>query len=639
MSTCARCGAAVDPRLLARLNEVRPTVKELIAADFPDWRTRGLCPDCVDEYGAHFAAQRSATPLNTLTDPHTTFPYYHPAEETLLAQPQRLADYGSFGGAGVTIAFLDSGFYPHPDLLEAPLWPDEMPAWARLGNRELRTLLEHRKLRLVHYVDLTDGIEREGLHLASLWDAAGYSWHGQMTTTIAAGNGMLSGGLLRGFASKAGLLPIKVGQSSGRIPESAILAGLRWLLKDNNWRRYGVRVVNISVGGDAPINWEESELSLAAEQLSYHGVLVAAASGNSGRAELLPPAQSPSVLTVGGYDDRNRRWSLLAPDEIAGLGRYHHNFGKVTGLDGGMQKPEILGLAQFVPSPILPGTPTFREMHAIDALRRTLSGADDAHAHDLLDHWQRVMHVDDPRHPEHEELEAWAARFDSEEEQSLHEVWQALRKRMNAHKWVHPYYQHVDGTSVAVAQVSAVAAQMFQANPRLNGQQVKALLLATALAMPHWPREQRGEGILQPAAAVAAALRAPGGLLAQYPLSGAQFYEKSLRKWVFQGKVPRAAVYRTGSKTNYFTYLGIYAPKARAVSLVGSFNNWTPEAAPLVSSSDGWWQIALELPPGDHRYRFWITSAAAPGGEWLCDPENPLRFESGYETPYSLIRN
>ena len=242
----------------------------------------------------------------------------------------------------------------------------------------------------------------------------------------------------RGFAPKAGLLPIKVGRSNGRIPESAILAGLRWLLKDNNWRRYDVRVVNISVGGDSPINWEESELSLAAEQLSYHGVLVAAASGNSGRAELLPPAQSPSVLTVGGYDDRNRRWSLLAPEEIAGLGRYHHNFGKVTGLDGGVQKPEILGLAHFVPSPILPGTPTFREMHAIDALRRTLSGADDAHAHELLDHWQRVMHVDDPRHPEHEELEAWAARFDSEEEQSLHEIWRALRKRMNAHKWVHP---------------------------------------------------------------------------------------------------------------------------------------------------------------------------------------------------------
>ena len=43
-----------------------------------------------------------------MTDPPTTFPYYHPDEETVLGQTARLPDYATFGGQGVTIAFLDS---------------------------------------------------------------------------------------------------------------------------------------------------------------------------------------------------------------------------------------------------------------------------------------------------------------------------------------------------------------------------------------------------------------------------------------------------------------------------------------------------------------------------------------------------
>lgn len=51
---------------------------------------------------------------------------------------------------------------------------------------------------------------------------------------------------------------------------------------------------------------------------------------------------------------------------------------------------------------------------------------------------------------------------------------------------------------MAVTQVSAVAAQMLQANPTLTGDAVRRLLLETALALPHLQSRQMGAGLLQP---------------------------------------------------------------------------------------------------------------------------------------------
>ena len=647
MNGCPLCAGPVDPRLLTRQAGLQPAIIDLIKQDHPDWRPeQGICPRCALEYAERLAGQRSPTPLNVTTNPHTTFPYYHTAEETVLPQPVRLPDHPGFDGRGVTIAFLDSGFYPHPDLLASPRWPGDEPDWPHLDAPQMRNLLAGQQLRIIQYVDLTDGQERIGLDQESLWNTAGYSWHGQMTTTLAAGNGLLSDGIFRGYAPGANVLPIKIGRSDGRIPESDILAGLRWLLRDDHWKRYRVRVVNISVGGDHPQRWEDSELSLAVEQLSRKGVLIVAAAGNSGRAELLPPAQTPSVLTAGGYDDANHRWTPYSADEISRLSLYHHNYGEVEGPDGRERKPNLLAPARYLPAPILPATAIFRETHAIGRLRRLLSGRgdddstnaeSDAHVYRLLDHWHRIMHAGDGHRRIRDDVKRLA---DSEAlvEQTLDEIWQALRKRMNAHKWVHDYYQHVDGTSVAAPLIAAVAAQMFQANPRLNSEQARTILEATALDMPRWPIERRGEGVLQPAMAVAAAMRSPGGVLNGRPVSGVQVHLNRLRKWVFQGKVPQTAVIRLApAHHDTFIYFGLYAPNAQSVSLIGSFNAWAPGVTPLQSTVEGWWQAAVTLPAGRHYYRFWVVDSQHPDGEWRFDPENPLRAESGYRQPHSFV--
>ena len=69
-------------------------------------------------------------------------------------------------------------------------------------------------------------------------------------------------------------------------------------------------------------------------------------------------------------------------------------------------------------------------------------------------------------------------------------------------------YKHVDGTSFA-AIVSAVVAQMLEANPALTPQQVKRILMETAERLPNEPVERQGSGAV-PAHAVAYALKLRG---------------------------------------------------------------------------------------------------------------------------------
>lgn len=621
MSRCPRCGVPCDPRLLAYTQDLRPPIARAIAADNPGWQlATGLCPACVAHYADHFAGQRHAQSYHTTTTPPTTFPYYHPAEETVFSQAERLPDYATLTGQGVTVAFLDSGYYPHPDLSRSPTWPGTPPDWRNLTPAQWQAHLAQVEMRLADYIDLTDGQERTGRQQPSLWDGAGDSWHGQMTSTIVAGNGLLSGGRYRGYAPGATVLPIKIGRGGGRIPEEDILRGLAWLLRDDNWARYNVRVLNVSVGGDFVQDWQANPVCRAAAELAERGVLIAAAAGNSGKTELKAPAQTPAVVTVGGVDDYNRLWTEATPAMRLGLGLYHHNYGSVVDKRKTIRKPEILALGRWLPAPILPVSPVFSEVAALGELRRVLLGYDEQTI-DLPTSGQPTHEPDEYRPP------TW-----------MPEVWQAVRQRMNAHKWIHPYYQHVDGTSVAVAQVSAVAAQMVEANPALTVAQMRAILQETALALPDHPAALTGAGLLQPYAAVATALRTASGPLVGYPYSGTILRGAELQKWVTQGKVPLWQIPNlVGVPGVTVVYLGLYAPGAQGVSVVGVWNRWQPDQQKLQPTAQGWWHGCFQLPAGRHAYRFWLATDADAQGHWLPDPENPRRTESGYHTSHSLL--
>ena len=46
--------------------------------------------------------------------------------------------------------------------------------------------------------------------------------------------------------------------------------------------------------------------------------------------------------------------------------------------------------------------------------------------------------------------------------------------------------------------------------------------------------------------------------------------------------------------------------QAKAVSLVGDFNNWDPQANPMRKMPDGAWMLTMELRHGHHRYAFLV---------------------------------
>lgn len=61
----------------------------------------------------------------------------------------------------------------------------------------------------------------------------------------------------------------------------------------------------------------------------------------------------------------------------------------------------------------------------------------------------------------------------------------------------------------------------------------------------------------------------------------------------------------------------LFRPGAAQVRLAGSFSDWQPRI-PMSLGGDGWWQARLQLPAGDHRFRYevdgrWFTDFAAHG--------------------------
>ncbi len=71
-------------------------------------------------------------------------------------------------------------------------------------------------------------------------------------------------------------------------------------------------------------------------------------------------------------------------------------------------------------------------------------------------------------------------------------------------------------------------------------------------------------------------------------------------------------------------------PAADQVYLSGSFNNWLPDAWPMMKRADGLWMMSVKLKPGVYTYKYYS------GGVWKPDPANPKTRDAGYG-PDSVI--
>jgi len=364
----------------------------------------------------------------------------------VLSTPLRLDADDRFTGKGVTIAFLDSGFYPHVDLTTP-------------------------RNRILAYRNLLDG---DG-DLSSLFQPDVASWHGMMTSVVAAGNGALSNGFYRGMAPDADVVLIKLART-GRITDQNIQDGLEWVL--DNRVKYGIKVVNISAGGDAELSYLHDPLSKAVEECSAAGITVVCAVGNAGHLPnhpVVPPASAPSCIAVGGLDDNN---SI----NRAKRGMYRSSYGPTI---DGLQKPEVIASSIWIPAPILPNTPTAQQA----ALLEKLDKSADENLHQII----RDNPGTDP------ELEAALDR-------PVHSIRQIITLKIRRENVITKHYKYVDGTSFSAPIVSSVAAQMIEANPNLNPSQIKKILISTAERLPHYEVDRQGWGVIDPRRAVELAL-------------------------------------------------------------------------------------------------------------------------------------
>lgn len=200
-------------------------------------------------------------------------------------------------GVGVTVAIIDGGSGPHPDL-DANLNPGR----SIIGSVETS--------------DATDigGKPGHGSHVAGI---------------VAAVNGNGIG--VSGVAPNARILPLRVFPPQGSSRSEDVASAIR-LAVDS-----GVKVINLSLGGDS----KESSLTEAIQYAVDHNVLVVAAAGNGGenQPQAWPAADDNTIAVtaidenhnVTSFDQRGEYIDLSAPgDHILStglLGQYIYNQG------------------------------------------------------------------------------------------------------------------------------------------------------------------------------------------------------------------------------------------------------------------------------------------------------------------------
>ncbi|HEX8966622.1 MAG TPA: S8 family serine peptidase, partial [Chloroflexota bacterium] len=169
-------------------------------------------------------------------------------------------------GQGVTVAVLDSGILPDPDLVQP----------------------NNRILAAVNFAD----------PLGSTSDPGG---HGTHVAGIIAGNGTRSAGQFIGIAPGANLVDVRVLTAAGSGSASSVVAGIQWVV--NHRDTYNIRVLNLSLGAPTATGYEQDPISAASEIAWLRGIVVIAATGNGGSGAVDSPGIDPYLISVGAADD------------------------------------------------------------------------------------------------------------------------------------------------------------------------------------------------------------------------------------------------------------------------------------------------------------------------------------------------
>jgi len=210
------------------------------------------------------------------------------------------------GSAGVTIAIVDTGIeMSHPDL--AP--------------------------KLVAGYDFVNNDSNPN-------DDNGHGTHVAGIAAASTNNGVGVAGVSWG----ARLMPVKVLDAFGNGTYSNVAQGIIWATD------HGAQVINLSLGGSSP----NSVLQNAVDYAYSRGVVLVAATGNSGSNFVLYPAHYPNVIAVAATDATNTRagFSNYGPEvslSAPGVTIYSTQYGGYGYRNGtSMAAPFVSGLAALL---------------------------------------------------------------------------------------------------------------------------------------------------------------------------------------------------------------------------------------------------------------------------------------------------
>jgi serine protease AprX len=244
-----------------------------------------------------------------------------------------------YTGAGVTVAVVDTGIAAASDLSGRVL-----PIYDDPGSR---------------YTSCEDLSGSKGCA-----DAYG---HGTFVAGIIAGDGSSSGGAWKGIAPEANLVSIKIAGADGSSDVSNILAAIQWAVSFK--ARYGIRVLNLSLGTDATDSYLLDPLNYAVERAWAAGIVVVVAASNRGPGPgtISKPGDDPFVITVGAVDDRGT--AETADDEVPNFS------GRGPTAADGLGKPDVVAPGASIVSLRAPGSSIDNQFtNYIDGYYRAGSG-------------------------------------------------------------------------------------------------------------------------------------------------------------------------------------------------------------------------------------------------------------------------
>lgn len=539
LATCHLCEKQVERRILQKNATLESAVVANLAGAHPEWRReKGACFRCVAFALSDLKErERRGDPVPE----GAAVPEGIGRRRDILSLQARLHPDLNYTGRGVTVAIIDSDFVFHRDFTKP-------------------------RNRIVTYVDATGARPHDGAEPPEPYIG---SWHGTMVAGAGFGSGASAGGRYAGIAPNARLVFVRIAGPDARVGEAQVLKGMRWVLA--NHKKYHIRVINLSVGGDVPAPSRKNKLDRLVARAVAAGIVVIAAAGN--RPDRLPvaPASAPDAITVGGTNDlggaRDRGAELLFPGAHGPT------------LDG-VTKPDLLAPSVWVPAPMVEGSPQEREAELIYDLE---SLPDDLLAVEIARRFREVsLRADIILRPP-AEIRAELA---------------ALRLKQ---KYITTHHQHVDGTSFAAVIVSAVAAQMIEANPELSPAEVKRILMASCEPIVGVSPELAGAGVLRPALAVRLALEAR------------------------LGRIPDIESPHIDHGSDVVRYY-YYDPSERLTSVewVGALSGWKPQ--PMEHVAPTLWMHARPIPaPGRYPYKYILSD-----GRWTSDPGCERREADGF---------